>query len=357
VVRVNAASALARIGAFGLPGATIESINADHFLALASLAESQRMLPWLSAAVAEGQVENLLLEDTDHLRQRTLLAIQSTLAAHSAAASIVSRLKDAGVTDVRVLKGCATGYLDYSPHGHRFSSDVDLLIRSADYGAVLSVFPDSNIPAPRRVNWQRRYGKATTIKDGSGVELDIHTTLSPGYFGLVLPVPELMALSEPFKIGGVEMLALDGPGRLLHAANHAGGPGFIGMHSARDVLQLVLVSEVDWQESIDRATRWRVDGLFARGVVKSWERFDIVGHPLLDWALGHRLVGRQRLAFSLVGGRPRGHNFTAPLALPPQRWPGYVLPLAFPSREYLKENGKTWGARSRQIVDELLGRA
>jgi hypothetical protein len=356
VVGVNAAEALSRVGAFGLPGASLDPIQVEVVADLVSIAQSQRMLPWLSAAVAEGRVENVSDSERSYLKQRTLIAIEITMAAHAAAASIVSRLRNAGVTDVRVLKGCATGYLDYSPHGQRFSSDVDLLIRSADYETVLSVFPDSEVPAPRRANWQRRYGKATTVHDEYGLELDIHTTLSPGYFGLVLPVPELMALSEGFEIGGVEMLALDGPGRLIHAANHAGGPGFIGMHSARDVLQLVLVSEVDWQEAIARTTRWKVDGLFALGVVKSWARFDIEGHPVLEWAQGHRLVGRQRLAFSLVGNRPRGHNLTAPLALPPYRWPGYVLPLAFPSRAYLEENDKDWRSRAKAIVDEIWSR-
>jgi hypothetical protein len=350
---MNASDALARVGAYGLPGVDPVPIVVDSFPQLIALADSQRMLPWLSAAVEDDQVENITDEDRGQLRQRTLSAVQTTLATHSAAASIVMRLFRVGVTEVRILKGCATSYLDYSPLGNRFSSDVDLLIRSADYDRVLSVFPGADVPAPRRANWQRRYGKATTVRDDIGVELDIHTTLSPGYFGLVLPVDELMAQADGFEIGGVEMLAPDGPGRLIHAANHAGGPGYIGMHSLRDVLQLVLATGVDWQESIERSTRWKVDGLFAFGVAKAWSSFDIEGHPLLDWALAHRLVGRQRLAFHLVGDRPRGHNLTAPLALPPQRWPGYLLPLAFPSRAYLKENGKKWRVRAKEITREI----
>jgi hypothetical protein len=140
LVGVNASEALACVGAYGLPAASYEPIDVGWFDELLALTEAQRMLPWLSAAVEDGRMGNIAEDDRIELKKRTLVAIQSTLAAHSAAASVVSRLRDAGVTEVRVLKGCATAYLDYAPLGRRFSSDVDLLVRLDDYDTALSVF-------------------------------------------------------------------------------------------------------------------------------------------------------------------------------------------------------------------------
>ena len=350
---MNTPFALARLAAFGLPGAPQDAIELDDPDGLIVAAEAQRVLPWVAASVDAGLVTGATDEWRTRLRQHQIGAAQTTMAAHAAAISVIRRLADAGVTDVRVLKGCATGHLDYGRPVDRFSTDVDLLVRPQDLATVVAQFPDTDVPAPRRAYWQDHYGKSTTVITDVRVEIDIHTMLGQGYFGLVIPLDELMAAPEEFSISGVPMLALDGPNRLIHAANHAAASNHKGMHSIRDVVQLVLVTEVDWREAIDRATRWHVEALFARGVVEAWDTFPVPSHPLAEWARDQRPHGRQRLAFGLVGDRPRGHLLTAPLALPPHRWPGYVGPLLFPSRAYLAENRKGWGIRARAILDEL----
>ena len=144
------------------------------------------------------------------------------MAAHAVAHHTIERLGQAGWTDVRVLKGCATGHLDYARPTDRYSSDVDLLVSTVDPALLAQVFPAEAIPAPRRRRWQKRYGKATTIVGEHGVELDLHVTIGDGYFGLVIPPDELRQHAEAFDIAGTRMLALDGPGRLLHAAMHIG---------------------------------------------------------------------------------------------------------------------------------------
>lgn len=350
---MNTTEALARVGAYGLPGVNPEPIAVSSFGDLLTLAESQRMLPWLSASVEDGQVENVTEDDRTRLKSRTLVAIQGTLAAHSAAASVISRLQQAGVTEVRVLKGCATAYLDYAPLGRRFSSDVDLLVRLPDYDAALSVFSRVNIPPRRSTKFQGRYGKATTAIDESGVEIDIHTMLTHGYFGLVFPATELMKNPETFEIGGVQMSALDRSNRLLHAATHVAASEYFGMHSARDVLQLVLVGGADWKTTVKRSTRWGVDGLFAAGVLQAWEMFDVETHPLVEWAESNHPAGRQRLALRISLSGAHGPQMSGPLALPLRKWPGYMLPFVFPSREFLADRGESWTALVKRFAREM----
>lgn len=352
---MNPAGALARISSLDLPGVRFEPICVDSFAELLDLADSQRMVPWISAAVSQDLINGVAPQDRSETNNRALTAIQTTLAAHAATASVISRLADVDVADVRVLKGCATGYLDYAAVGRRFSSDVDLLIRPEDYDAAIAAFPETNVPVPRRANFQRRYGKATTVRDGR-VEIDLHTMLTHGFFGLVVPIEELMRHKERFEIGGVEMFALDRPGRLLHAANHVWASEHVGMHSARDVPQIALSDDTTWQEAIDRARRWHVDGLFALGVMKAWQMFDIDGHPLVDWARRHRPDARQRLALKLMGNRAHGPQLTGPLALPPHRWPGYVGPFLFPSRKFLVQRGEGRRALTARIAREIRAR-
>lgn len=351
---INATEALALIGTLDLPGVQPPlPVRVDSFAQLLELADAQRMLTWLAAAVSRDLVEAVSDDHRRLLAQQTLMATQTTLAAHAAATRVVPQLAAAGVVDVRVLKGCATAILEYSPHRHRYSSDVDLLIRPSDWDTALSVLPAAGIPIVRSNNFQRRYGKATTLRDESGVEIDLHTMLTHGYFGLVIPIDELMGNTESFEIGGIEMQALDRPSRLIHAANHVAASEYIGMHSARDVLQIALGDGESWRLAIDRSERWKVDGLFAAGVVKAWGMFEVGSHPLLDWASRHRASARQRTALWMMGDRAHGPQMTGPLALPPHRWPGYVGPFLFPSRTFLASRDEDRRSLGRRIAREL----
>ena len=350
---MNAADTLARLAAFGLPGASTEPVTVDGLGELIGLAEQRRALSWVRQAVEVGAVRNMTTDFEQVLRTRHLGAVQTTLAAHAATVRLVERLAAAGITDVRILKGCATGHLDYPRPADRFSTDVDVLIPACDLEQLASAFPPGAIPEPRRRQWQERYGKSTTVIDEHRVEIDLHVAISEGYFGLAMNVDDLRRDPVRFTIGPIEALALDGPNRLLHAAVHVGSSPQANYNSARDVLQLALVSDVGWFEAKERAERWRVDALFALGVRRAWETFAVEPHPLLDWARSHRTAGRQRLAIRMVGDRPRGLLLTAPLALPVRNWPGYVIPILAPSPAYLAENQKTRSSRLKSIVAEL----
>ena len=349
---MNPDAAVARLAAVGLAGAETARICLGDADAVLARAAAQRVLPWVAAADATGLIEGVSDEWRQSLRRQRISAALTTLAAHAAAASVVTRLRAIGVTDIRVLKGCATGHVDYDRAVDRYSTDVDLLIRSQDLALALTVFPQEQIPVPRRPGWDVRYGRATTVRLETGVEIDIHRTLAHGYFGLAIPIDELFQYTDTFSIGGTTMVTLDGPGRLIHAALHLATSEHAGLHSTRDVAQLILTSKVDWEEAVRRAQRWRIDGIVARGVQLAWQRLAAPHHPIVDWAGGVRVTGRQAVALRSVGGAHVRQFLTAPLALPLHRWPGYVGPIVLPSRAYLAEHGKSWTQRA----GGLLGR-
>lgn len=351
---MNTDDALAQMAAFGLPGNSSEVVVPDDPDELLGAAEAARALPWVVAASTAGQIGGVDARWGERLRQAHLRSVHATMASHMAAAAVMRRLRDAGVRDVVILKGVATGHLDYGRPIERFSTDVDLLVRTADVATVLTMFPDGSVPEPRRQRWESRYGKAITVVSDKGVELDVHTTLAQGYFGLAIDCDELFGNAVEFSIRGTRLRALDAPNRLLHAALHLATSEHVGLHSARDVPQLVLVCGADWSEMVIRARGWGIDAIVARGVLDAWSRFPLADHSIIEWARGVRPAARQRLALSQTGGAHARQYVTGPLALPIHRWPGYVFPIVWPSKAYLSEHGKTRTQRIRLLVPSLL---
>jgi hypothetical protein len=347
---VSTVDAVARLGAHGLPGVDPEPITLDDPDGVLAVATTRQVLPWVAAAVADGCVSNVSDEWRADLHRRRINAVQTTMAVHLAAVDVIERLAAAGSARARILKGCATGHLDYDRAVDRPTSDVDLLLHPDDRRTFVTNYPGTVASEPWSESWSRRYGKAITMRSPIGVEIDVHTMLSNGYFGMTIPIEELFDGPVDFAIAGVAMQALNGPNRLIHAAIHVAASPNKGLHSMRDVLQLVLVSEVDWEESIRRAERWNNDVLFARGVIEAWDAFPVPTHPLVEWARSVNPHGRQRAATWLADGRHGGQLLTGPLALPVHRWPGYLLPMVFPSREFLADTDRTLSGRYRRLA-------
>lgn len=349
---MNADEALRILASHGLAGSSTRSIQVDSLDQLLSRADARRILGPVWAAVAAGRVENATEAWRDSVAARHRSATVTTMASHAALREVLGRLAGAQI-EVRVLKGCASAVLDYAGPTERFTSDVDLLVRDNQFQDALECIGGVAQRPPVRTAWERRYEKAATTQVESGVHVDLHRRIAQGYFGLRIPEDELWGHRERLAIGDQVAWALDGPGRLLHEGLHVAVSNQFGLHSARDIPQLVLSGAVDWEVAIDRAGRWGIDGLFAVGVLRAWAEFDVGNHPLVDWADRLRVSGRQGLALKISQDRARGHVITAPLALPVWRWPGYVLPLLVPSKRFVADQGETRRARLRGIVDEL----
>lgn len=352
--QLTARDGLRRIASLGLPGANDAPFEVDSPDQLLLLADIQRMAVLLDRAVTSGTALAPTPDPgwTTRCRERAVQAAETTLAAHAAVMTAAPMLDECGVS-ATVLKGCATAHLDYSRAVERFSSDVDVMVAAGDRDRAVEILGGEVVDAIRSPRWNDRFAHAVTVRGPTGVEIDVHTRLQHGYVGFSVPPDQLTAAITDLRIGNRDLRCLDGPGRLLHAALNSGGV-HPSLHSARDVPQLVLVGAVDWEESTERARRWRVDGYFARGVLEAWSMFDLADHPLTEWARNHHALGRQRLAARWTGRRAQ--VLAAPLALPPSAWIAYSLPLLRPDRDYVARTGKGWMERVSIIRDELRRR-
>ncbi len=279
--------------------AEIEPDVASDVLARARF---DRMTGFLAAAVLEGPVEA-----DDEISETLVAAWQDELAAvvliEAYAVRTAAVLDDAGVR-WRLTKGAALAHLDYRDLlAMRTFGDVDIVIHPEDWDRTLDAMRESDFrrPSPElRAGYDRRFGKGATMIDAREWEIDLHRRFAIGRFGVRSRMEELFERADSITLAGRSIPVLAGPDRLLHACHHLVLGGFSGLRVARDVAQLLLVSRVDWEDTVRTAERWRVDAVVASGIVQAWQRLEIeIAHPAQQWAAGHEIDRRDAKAIAV----------------------------------------------------------
>lgn len=343
--------ALRHLVSWRLPGGPAEPLGLDSAdridgassSALVAETRFHRVTGVVLAALDDGATTSVPAGLRDALRSEHSVLLHQTLMAEADLVQVARQLALHRL-DIRVLKGLATAHLDHSDPALRMTSDVDVLVRPDELGAAtaaLSAHIDLDASVPdRNVTYVERYGKDRTLKLHSGGWLDLHRMLVPSYWGMSMAPERFFEHGQSFHVANTELTALAPIDRLLHAVLHAGATDDVKAHSLRDAL--VLLHALDGNKLIaDRSLR-PVHGLLAVGLRRIDALFD-AEVPLLPWAEAMTPTWRERLALrthSLEGSRD---HWSGPLALPPQRWPGYLWPILNPSAEY-----RRWYRRSRR---------
>jgi hypothetical protein len=338
----SAGAALRHLSSWGLVGGPTEPIDLVGIEGLAALAEQHRVTGMVLAAIDDGATTDAPAALVDDLADRHLRLLQQSLMAEADLVFVAQLFKSAGI-EFRVLKGLATAHLDYPDPGLRLTSDVDLLVRRGQLDAateVLRPYVDWELSYPdRSAKWAARYGKDRTLKLRDGSWIDLHQMLVAGYWGLVLDHDQFFDQGEQYSIAGTEMTALSSEHRLLHVLLHSGYSHVVKIQSFRDVVVLSARSVPSAAELAARRENQTIIGLLARGAQRTCELLD-VDESWSSWA-SHVMPGwREQVALRTLT-RVR-HHWSGILAIGPHRWPGYILPIAFPTTDYLN-----WFGRSR----------
>lgn len=343
----------------GLPGLDITarsvSISDEDAGEVLARARFDRTIGFLAAALLDGTVE--ASDDTVDAAasdwQHSLLGV---VLVEAFAVRTAIALDEAGVR-WRLTKGAALAHLDYGDQlAERTFGDVDLMIHPEDWAAALDALSATGLrrPAPElRPGYDRRFGKGATLIDEREWEIDLHLRFAIGRFGVRARMEELFERGDQIELAGRPIPVLSGPDRLLHACHHLVLGGFSGLRAARDVAQLVLVSDVQWEAAVATAERWRVDAVVASGIVQAWERLDLeTEHPAYCWAVGHPISGEDARAIAVfTEERPfRSQALTAVPALAWYRIPGYLWALGVPSQTSRRERGRTLVGQLRRVA-------
>lgn len=300
------------VAAHGLPGAVLEwpsrPLADDAWHAVLRGVERER----LSGLLAEAVVAGALPATDDQIDA----AAELHLRAMAAALRLDRRLLQAAAVlegaDVpfRVLKGAAVAHLAYADPAQRSYGDVDLLVSGDRFEAALAVLADAGYRRrwPQlRANFDRRFGKGTTLVAEGGWEIDLHRTFVMGPFGLTIDLEPLFHRASMFQLGDRVLPALAHEERFLHGCYAAAlGDAQPRLTLLRDVAQHMLYQRLDIDRVRALARAWGGEAVVARAVTVAWQRLalaDIV--PLTVWAQRYEpdRAERRMLASYLDTGR------------------------------------------------------
>lgn len=269
-------------------------------------------------------------------------------------------LEEVGI-DYRLLKGTAVAHTAYRHPSLRLFGDIDLLVRSEQFdraAEVLTSLGARRTAPPLRAGFDRRFGKGAGFGYPDRLEVDLHRTLVPGYFGLRVDTDALFQRPTMVRVGNRDLPALGLEERFLHACYHAVLGHCTDLATLRDVAQFALETPLDASLAIDLAGRWSGHVLVAQAVATTWETFalaDIV--PLSVWASRYQPSGEERRALDGYRGPGRSEAARALVSLRAiegvRAKAAFLRGLLLPDRSYLEWAGRErlqWLRRSRRAL-------
>lgn len=347
------------VAAYGLPGAEpvfpTAPLPEASWNALCAAVRRHRLCGLLAAAVGAGALP-ATSSQWDDVAELHGQALAVAVVLDRLLVELSRVLEDADIPH-RALKGSAVAHTCYPDPSWRQYGDIDLLVPSDPYDRALKVLAEAGchrIWPQLRAGFDRTYGKGTTLRNRDGQWVDIHRTLVMGPFGLTLQPDDLFSGSSVFVVAGHPLRALDPDLQFLHACYNAAladvPPRLVAL---RDVAQLTLNAELNWERVLAFATAWEGRAVVARAVRIAWERFGIADRVLIsEWAvkyqpsrseeraLSHHLDSGRRFARKAFASVSKIRGLRAKL--------GYVSALAMPDRAFLdhRDTGTvTWWRR------------
>lgn len=274
-------------------------------------------------------------------------------------------LEAAGV-DVRIAKGVALAHTVYPAPEARVFADVDLFVPPASIDFAVEVLRDE-LGAHRalpelRPGFDREFAKEVMLQTWGGFEVDLHRTLVPGAFGLLVPLEALYEQRPTFRLAHRDLATFDTVHQAVYCAMSVALADIPVRYSAlADLVLVVHRCEDDAAEVVATARRWGQAIVLQRAVQLVGHHLAVwpSDHPLVAWAGQYRPGRRERLllASNLVAGRTYLRQLAAVVVLAGVgRRARYMRALVSPSDEYLAARGWQRAAHVTRAWRRLRGR-
>ncbi|MEQ8719167.1 MAG: nucleotidyltransferase family protein [Acidimicrobiales bacterium] len=273
---------------------------------------------------------------------------------------------EAGGVDVRTAKGVALAHTVYPAPEARVFADVDLFVPAASIDAAVELLGDE-LGAQRalpelRPGFDHEFAKEVMLETSAGFELDLHRTLVPGAFGLLVPLDELYDHRPTFHLAGRELATFDTVHHAVYSAMSVALADIPVRYSAlADLVLLVGQGGDDVAEVIATAHRWGQAIVLQRAVHLVGHHLGVwpSDHPLVTWADRYRPGRREKLllASNLAAGRTYLRQLAAVAVLDGVGRRGrYLRALVSPSDEYLAARDWRRGSHVTRAWRRLRGR-
>lgn len=315
-------------------GANTSSVPvvANDVVDVSNLAGYDSLFGFLSVAILDGAI----VIDDDDVRSDLLQRWHEHLLTCVVLEALIVRtaviLDGAGV-NWRLTKGAALAHLDYPDPAVRTFGDVDLVIHPDHWTTALHALQANGYARSADFignDYDRRYGKGATLTSADGLELDLHRRFAIGRFGVTSKMNDVFEPSDAIVLAGRSIPVLAPSYRLLHACYHASLGGFRFLRALRDVAQLILVTQVDWEATYAVARRWQAEAVVASAVAESWQRLSLDrAHPAYVRAMNTSISRADERALHVFQTDEsfRSQALTAVGALPLTEVPRYLWSL------------------------------
>ena len=325
------------------------------------LAQQHRVVGLLAAAVDQGM--NVASECGPAIREAHIAAVRTSLLCEETAV-LSARALAAHNIDFRILKGVAAAHLDFPDPALRQCGDTDVMVPRAALAAALAALAAAGFTRPEppvRPWWERRFGKAVVLIAPNGGELDLHLTLTGGYYGLAMRSEALFAaVPDSFTLAATKLRALPAHLRLLNAACHSVLGGGSGLRAMRDVAQITVANPATWVSARRFAEDVQAEAVLATALGRAWSQLALdPSHPAAEWASGFTTTASDSARLAEYGEAlgttwlPEGRGALKALSLLDRV--GYLTGLAFPSRASLRARNRTVGQHARRMLGAMRG--
>lgn len=310
---------------------------------------ADRLGGFFGAAVDAGElvVPEMLVPQ---IRRSWHAGLVESVGAEAAAVRVAGVLDEAGITWL-ISKGPALAHLDYPAPELRLFGDVDVVVHPNSWDAAAEALEGAGYRREfpeLRPGFDASFGKGATFHDPAGSELDVHRRFAIGRFGLLPDMSEVFREPDEIILARRRIRVPNPTMRLVHAAFHASLGGFRRFRAFRDVAQLLLVTQADWRDAQQVASRWSCEIVLADAICETWRRLHLdVSHEANEWASAHRSTRRERSVLSVYQGpcEFRRTALTALPVLPRSSVPRYIAALALPSAD-ARRSRRSLGSRS-----------
>ena len=264
-----------------------------------SRVEEEKLIGVLAAAVDRGHFE---VSDSERaaLVDAHRLAMGETLLLEEMLLRAVEVLDAVGIP-CRVLKGSALAHTVHPDPSERSFGDNDLLVEShrmSDAVAALTEAGGVRSQARLTAGFDRRFAKSVTIDWVHNTEIDLHRTLAPGPYGLLINIDDLWESHTQFMIASRVIHTLSPELHLLNAALHVSlGDVKPRFGNLRDLALLCRFSDLDAEFVTKTAAAWRCEAPLAAGL-NAAAKLSVDLGELGEWASSYELSDADRRLMS-----------------------------------------------------------
>jgi Uncharacterised nucleotidyltransferase len=191
--------------------------------------------------------------------------------------NLLSRFREAAI-GVVPFKGPAIAWSLYETAALREMNDIDLLVRPSDARRAVDLLIAAGYQCPYSPDLRFfQSNRELPLVSPSGVAVDLHWALVPGYLGRGLDLEAIWSRLQPVQVAGQPVLTLGNEDLLVFLCVHGAKHAWCSLHWLADIARLIDRSEIDWDALLARIQTDGIARIVSIGLLLA---VDLLGAPI-----------------------------------------------------------------------------